>query len=182
MLTINKMQCGFMPGKGTVDALFMARMLQEKYDRKKKLYMCFVDLEKALDRVPRKVIECALRKKGVNEELVKAVMYEGARTKIKVGTGMSEAFDVRVGVHQGSVLSPFLFVVVMDVVCGHVMEGLLFEILYADDLVLMAETMGELQLKSDIWKVAIKAKGMKLNKWKTKVMVCGEGVRMRLAG
>ena len=83
---------------------------------------------------------------------MRAVMhlYEGARTKIKVGAGMSEAFDVRVGIHQGSVLSPFLFVV-MDVVCGHVMEGLLFEILYADDLVLMAETMGELQMKFDRW-------------------------------
>jgi len=139
--------------------------------------MCFVDLEKAFDRVPRKVIEWALRKRGVNEGLVRAVMrlYEGARTKVKVGTGMSEAFDVKVGVHQGSVLSPFLFVVVMDVVCGHVMEGSLFEILYADDLVLMAETMEELQLKFDKWKGAIEAKGMKVNMGKTKVMVCGEG-------
>jgi hypothetical protein len=50
------MQCGFMPGKGTIDALFMVRMLQEKYERKKKkLYMCVVDLEKAFDRVLREV-------------------------------------------------------------------------------------------------------------------------------
>jgi hypothetical protein len=49
-----------MLGKGTVDALIMARMLQERYGRKKrKLYMCFVDLEKAFDRMPRKVIEWA---------------------------------------------------------------------------------------------------------------------------
>jgi hypothetical protein len=68
MVEIDEMQCGFMPGKGTVDALFMARMLQERYGRKKrKLYMCFVDLENAFDRVPRKVIEWALRKMGVNE-------------------------------------------------------------------------------------------------------------------
>ena len=46
-LTINEMQWGFMPGKGTVDALLMARMLQEKYERKKKkLYMCFVDYKR----------------------------------------------------------------------------------------------------------------------------------------
>jgi hypothetical protein len=51
MVEIDEMQCDFMPGKGIVDALFMARMLQERYGRKKgKLYMCFVDLVKAFDR------------------------------------------------------------------------------------------------------------------------------------
>ena len=178
VVEIDEMQCGFMPGKGTVDALFMTRVLQERYLRKKKrLYMCFVDLEKAFDRVPRKVIEWALRKKGVNERLVGAVMglYEDAKTKVKVGPGMSEAFSVKVGVHQGSVLSPFLFAIVMDVVCGDVMEGLLFEILYADDLVLMADSMEELQLKFDRWKGAIERKGLKVNMSKTKVMVSGEG-------
>jgi hypothetical protein len=110
MVEIDEIQCGFMPGKSTVDALFMPRMLQERYGRKKrKLYMCFVDLENAFDRVPRKVIEWALRKKGVNARPVRAVMglYKGAKTKVKVGKGMSEAFNVKVGVHQGSVLSPF---------------------------------------------------------------------------
>ena len=54
MVTVNEMQCGFMPGKGTVDALFTARMLQEKYGKKKRrLYMCLVDLKKAFDWVPR---------------------------------------------------------------------------------------------------------------------------------
>ena len=42
---------------------------------------------------------------------------------------MSEAFEVKVGLHQGSVLCPLLFVIVMVAVCGEVMEGLLYEIL-----------------------------------------------------
>ena len=47
-----------MPGKETIDALFILRMLQEEYlNKNKKLYICFVDLEKAFDRVLRKVIE-----------------------------------------------------------------------------------------------------------------------------
>ena len=65
------------------------RMLQEEYlNKKKKLYMCFVDLEKAFDRVPRKVIAWAMRKKGLPEKMVRAVMslYEDAKTKVKVGT------------------------------------------------------------------------------------------------
>ena len=177
VVKIDEMQCGFMPEKGTVDALFIARMLQESYGRKKrKLYMCFVDLEKAFDRVPRRVIEWAMRKKGVNERLVAAVMqlYEGAKTRVRVGNGLSDAFSVGVGVHQGSVLSPFLFAIVMDAVCGNVMEGLLFEILYADDLVLMADSMEELMRKFDRWKSAIEKKGLKVNMSKTKIMVSGE--------
>ena len=44
----DEMQFGFMPGKGTIDAVFILRRLQEEYlDKEKKLYMCFVDLEKA---------------------------------------------------------------------------------------------------------------------------------------
>ena len=50
-----------MPGKGTTHALFILRRMQEKFrGREKKLYMCFVNLEKAFDRVPRKVKEWAL--------------------------------------------------------------------------------------------------------------------------
>lgn len=175
---VDDMQCGFMPGKGTTDAIFMVRMLQEKYARKKKkLYYCFVDLEKAFDRVPRRVIEWALRVKGVEEWLVAAVMqmYEGAKTRVRVGSALSDEFEVKVGVHQGSVLSPFLFAIVMDVVCGSAMEGLVFEILYADDLVLMAESMEELQAKFNKWKEAIEKKGMKVNVTKTKCLVSGEG-------
>ena len=52
------MQFGFMPERGTTDALFVVRRMQEGYrDKKKKLCMCFVDIEKVFDRVPRKVME-----------------------------------------------------------------------------------------------------------------------------
>ena len=142
------MQFGFMPGKGTTDALFILRRMQEEFrGKEKKLYMCFVDLEKAFDRVTRKVMKWALRKKSLPEVLVKAVMslYEGSRTKVRVGSGFSEEFGVRVGVHQGSVLSPLIFAIVVDVVSEHAREGLLNEILYADDLVLMSENLEDVR-------------------------------------
>ena len=72
LLKIDDMQFGFMPGKGTTDTSFILRRMQEEFrGREKKLYMCFVDLEKSFDRVPRKVMEWALRKKSLPKVLMK---------------------------------------------------------------------------------------------------------------
>ena len=51
----------------------------------------------------------------------------------------SKAFSVRVGVHQGSVLSPLLFIIVLEALSREFREGLPMELLYADDLDLVAE-------------------------------------------
>jgi len=70
---IDDMQFGFMKGKGTIDAIFMARQTKENFREGKKLYFGFVDLEKTFDRVPRKVISWAMRKLVVEEWLVSRV-------------------------------------------------------------------------------------------------------------
>jgi len=85
-IEIDDMQFEFMKGKGTTDAIFMARQMQENFRVKgKKLYFGFVDLDKAFDRVPREVINWAIRKRGVEEWLVSAVMstYAGAKTVVR---------------------------------------------------------------------------------------------------
>ena len=69
-------------------------------------------------------------------------MYERARTVVRTKQGNSTEFEVKVGVHQGSVLSPLLFVAVMEVVTRGVNEELPWELLYADDLVLVAQSRG----------------------------------------
>ena len=119
-----------MPGKGTIDAVFISRRLQEEYlDKEKKLYMCFVDLEKAFDRVLRTVLEWAMRKRGIPEAMVRAVMSLSAR--VRIGLEFSEDFEVKVGVHQGSALSPLLFAIMVDVITESVTNGLM---LCVDDL------------------------------------------------
>jgi len=55
-----------MKGKGTTDAIFMTRQMQENFTLKK-LYFSFVDLEKGFDRVPREVISWAMHKLGVED-------------------------------------------------------------------------------------------------------------------
>ena len=104
IVMIDDMQFGFMPGKGTIDAVFILRWIQEEYlAKQKKLYMWFVHLEKSFDRVTRKVVECLMRKKGIPEAYFTAVMslYKGARTIVNVGAQSFEEFEVKVGVHQG---------------------------------------------------------------------------------
>ena len=125
----------------------LCRIQEEYVAKQKKLNMCFIDLEKAFDGDVGRVVVWAMRKKGILEALVRAVMslYKGA--KIKVGTCLSDEFEVNIGVHQGSVLLPLLFTIVVAVVKNEMKEGMLQEILYADDIVLIAETVVELQEK-----------------------------------
>ena len=68
-------------------------------------------------------------------------MYEGAKTRVKVDCELSEELEAKVGMHRGSVLLPFLFAVVKDVVTQFARDGMLNELLYADDIVLKIETI-----------------------------------------
>src|SRR6267154_6405838 len=111
------MQFGFSPGKGTTDAIFIVRQVQEKFlGKQKELWMAFVDLEKAFDRVPRDVEWWALRHVGVEVWIIDVIksMYEGITTSVKINGVESEDFEVKVGVHQCSVLSPMLFIIVLQ--------------------------------------------------------------------
>ena len=114
---ISKQQYGFMPGKGTTDAMFALRILMEKYrEGQRELHCVFVDLEKAYDRVPREELWYCMRKSRIVEKYVRLVqdMYEGSETVVRCAVGTKESLKVKVGLHQGSALSPFLFSVIMD--------------------------------------------------------------------
>ena len=170
LANLNEMQFGCMPGKGSMNAIFIVRRMQEEYQKKdKKLHMCFVDMEKAFDRVSRKVMEWAMRKKGLFEVIVRAVMslYDGAKTRVRVGSAYSEEFEVNVGVHQGSVLLPLLFAIVVDVIIENARRGVVNELLHADDLVLISKTMEDLKERFCNWKDALESKGLRVNTRKT---------------
>ena len=66
---------------------------------------------------------------------------------------------MKVGVHQGSVLSPLLFVIVMEALSQEYRLGCPWELLYADDLVLMAESVEELKERLVLWKQNLEEKG-----------------------
>jgi len=93
-------------------------------------YFGFVDLEKAFHRVPREVIRWAMRNLGVEEWLVSAVMsmYTGAKTVVRTVYGNSSSSEVNIGMHQGSALSPLLFVIVTEAISTELRVALPWEL------------------------------------------------------
>ena len=92
---------------------------------------------------------------------------------VRVDSELSEEFVVNVGMHQGSVLSHVLLAVAVDVAAEFVREGALSELLCADDLVPVSDTVVGFRNKLWKWKAAFRSKCLKVDLWKTKVMVCG---------
>ena len=100
-------------------------------------------------------------------------MYKEVRSRVRVGDEYSNSFDVQVAVHQGSVLSPLFFFIVLEALSMEFRTGCPWEILYADDLVVSAQYMDELLVKLRIWRSEMEKKGLRVNMGKTKLMVSG---------
>ena len=83
------------------------------------------------------------------------------------------------GMHQGSALSPLLFVIVMEAISRVFRVALPWELLYADDLAVIAETEEELIKRFNEWKYNVESTGMRVSMNKTKVMISGERQKVR---
>ena len=175
---ISKQQYGFMPGKGTTDAMFALRMLMEKYrEGQRELHCVFVDLEKAYDRVPREELWYCMKKSRIVEKYVQLVqdMYEGSKIVVRCAVGTTESFKVKVGLHQGSALSPFLFAVIMDRLTNEVRREPPWTMLFADDNVICEETRKEVERRLESWKYALERRGMKVSRSKTEYLCINGG-------
>jgi hypothetical protein len=138
------------------------------------LWIAFVDLEKAFDTVPREVLLWwYLRRLGVEEWIVTAInaLYEDETTSVQSTQRESKECGVKVGVHQHSAASPLLFYIVLEAPSVVFKKGLPWELLYADDLALLAESTEQLLEKIRRWKTA-RTEGLRVNVGKTKVMKC----------
>lgn len=94
------------------------------------MYYAFVDLELAFDRVPRDAL-WALKKLGIEEWLDKTVqsMYRKARSYVRINGPFSDDFLVQVELHQNSVLSPLLFIIVLAALSKETRSGYSEELL-----------------------------------------------------
>ncbi|KAK3525420.1 hypothetical protein QTP86_031566 [Hemibagrus guttatus] len=152
--------------KSTTDAIFALRILMEKYrDGQRELHCVFVDLEKAYDRVPREELWYCMRKSGVAEKYVRVVqdIYERSRTVVRCAVGQTEEFNVEVGLHQGSALSPFLFAIVMDQLSEEVRQESPWTMMFADDIVICSESREQVEENLERWRFALERRGMKVS-------------------
>ena len=83
---------------------------------------------------------------------------------------------MKVGVHQGSVLSSLLFIIVLEALSRKFCSGVPWEGLYADDLFIIAESLEECVSRLLSWKEAMEEKRVRVNAGKTKIMICGTGL------
>ena len=174
-------QCGFRPGRSTIDQIFTLKQIFEKsWEYGKDLFTCFVDLEKAYDRVPRDKLWKVLQEYGVNGQLLRAIKSFYCRPKVcvRVNGKQSKPFHVGVGLRQGCVLSPLLFIVYMNWIdkcsqadeCATIGNCKISRLLFADDLVLLSSTESGLQRALNSFADACNTAGMKICTAKTEVL------------
>ncbi|KAK3506858.1 hypothetical protein QTP70_029531, partial [Hemibagrus guttatus] len=134
------------------------------------------NLEKAYDRVPREELWYCMRKSGVAEKYVRVVqdMYERSRTVVRCAVGQTEEFNVEVGLHQGSALSPFLFAIVMDQLSEEVRQESPWTMIFADEIVICSESREQVEGNLERWRFALERRGMKVSRSKTEYMCVNE--------
>ena len=102
-------------------------------------------------------------------------MYEGSETVVRYTVGTTESFKVKVGLHQGSVLSPFLFAVIMDRLMDEVRKEPPWAMLFADDIVICEETREKVERRLESWKYALERRGMKVSRLKAEYLCINGG-------
>ena len=184
---ISECQLSYRKGKGTRDGIFILRTIGERMIQKnKKVYMVFIDYQKAFDRVNHERLIEILKEEGTPAHEIRSIenLYWNQKAVVITEHGETEEVDILRGVRQGCILSPILFNLYTERMIEEALQGKrgiqingenMTNIRYADDTVLMAENEQELQhLLQDV-NQACKKYGMALNYKKTKVMIMGKG-------
>jgi hypothetical protein len=93
-------------------------------------------------------------------------------TSIRTSDGDTNDFPINIGLHQGSVLSPYLFALVMDEVTRDIQGGIPWCMLFVDDVVRVDESRTEVDQKLKLWRQTLEAKCFMLSMSKTEYMKC----------
>ena len=183
-------QAGFKKNHSTVDHIFtLLAAVQKQFSntRNRKLYVAFVDFEKAFDTISRNILWPVLTKNGIRGKLLRCVksMYSDVKARVRNGAKLSNLIDCTKGVKQGDVCSPILFSLFINELAIEIIEGgrhgvnfgviEIFILLFADDLVLLSETVVGLQTQlNNLYRAATRLE-LKVNLSKTNIIVFRKG-------
>ena len=181
-------QAGFRPGMSTIDNIFILHgVISHMLNQGKKLYCTFVDFTKAFDYVVRDNLWFKLIKLGLRGQILNIIkaMYNSVKSRVKFCNQLGNEFCCTLGVRQGDCLSPLLFSLFLndieDQFLRSGLEGIdinmfkVFMLLYADDIVIFANSAEDLQISLDLLAEYCTRWKLKINVAKTKVIVFRKG-------
>ena len=181
---LNESQFGFRQGRRTTDALFiMTSAIQVSKKKKTPLYTCFVDFAKAFDSVNHNLLWKKLASMGLSTKMLNILrsMYGKATSTVSANNAHSASFPCRKGVRQGCNLSPLLFSLFINDLETYLTSNRSGSftlsslqthlLLFADDLVLLADSHSGLQDSMNRLSEFCKASELRVNTEKTKVVV-----------
>ena len=177
-------QAGFRKKRSCTDQIATLRIIVEQsIEWNSSLYVNFVDYEKAFDSLDRDSIWKLMRHYGIPDKFVRLIkkMYEGMSCSVLLGGQRTDSFEVKTGVRQGCLLSPFLFLLAVDWIMRQTTSGqrggiqwTLFSQLedldFADDLALLSHSQAQMQQKTDRLRTFSRSVGLHIHTDKTKVL------------
>ena len=184
---LDQYQSGFRAGRSVQDHIYSVRQISEKtYRYNQETHLCFIDLQKAFDSVKRKQLWKALKEHSVKSSLIKAIQsfYLKPEGMVRIKGETTSKFNIDVGVRQGCILSPLLFIILMNSISKQCkgMRAVEFGmwrlkpvtlkmLAFADDLVIFGKTQRDLQNNVTILNRELKKRGLNINTKKTKSMI-----------
>lgn len=181
---LSEFQAGFREAYSTVDHIFtLSSIVHSHIESSKKLFTFFVDFKAAFDTVDRRALFYKLLKLGISYKFIKVIqsLYEKTVSCVWDGEKLSEEFETTAGLKQGCGLSPDLFALFIDDLCDVLPAGISFAgihfklLLYADDIVIMAESAHSLQLMINRLAEYCNTWNLTVNLSKSKVMIFRRG-------
>lgn len=190
--TLRRQQAGFRASRSCIDHIATLRIIMEQINEMhESLYLLFIDFEKAFDRLQHDYIWEALRRKGIPDKLINLIkaMYDGFMCRVLHAGNLSDPLQPNAGVRQGCILSPLLFLIVIDELLSASIDsqprrGILWhpiqmehleDLDYADDLAFMSTRHKDMQDKIDDVSARSRSAGLKINVGKTKSMAINPG-------
>ena len=115
-------QAGFRKGRGNRDQIAnICWIIEKEREFQKNIYFCFIDYAKAFDYVDHNKLWKILKEMGIPDNMTCLLrnLYEGQETTVRTGHGTTDWFQIGKGVHQGCILSPWLFNLYAESVMGN---------------------------------------------------------------